>query len=156
MRISEIFGWRRVNKKPSCQEKPVQSFWQGYEADKIVKSFRKAYAGKYSMQEWITLLEKTLFTLSPYYDRVNEIVHQQEEPLQILMLSGREMRTYHAFLACITKRDIWAALHEMQDFIIDYGKYRKKLLSELETFLIFEGIQRIVELMRMEERNKVT
>ncbi|MCM1158342.1 MAG: hypothetical protein NC300_05775 [Bacteroidales bacterium] len=153
--LKQYLRKRRADKEKAREYQPIQSEWIGYEAEKLVKIIYKAQKDKRKMSEWREVLEKILFTLSPYYDSLTDIQHRsvyKRNKMLTPMLSIRQMSTYYAVISELLHGNSFAALHEWIDFILDYGKYKGKELSEIETYLIYVSGQQIVELIRLEEK----
>lgn len=141
----------KKKKQKQCQQ--VESKWQGYEAEKLVKDFYRASKNSFTLTEWRELLESTLFTLTPYYDSICSI-QRDNIGNQIItsMLSVRQIVTYNAALCNLTAGKVWETIHELMDFIQNFGEYRNKQLSEIETVIIYCLCQQIVYLIRVKEK----
>lgn len=95
------------------------------------------------------IIQELLFTLEPYYDRLVS----NEEEVSTLMISSRQMYTFRAFMFHIRDQKIQEAIHELTDFVHNYGLYRKHMFSELETYLVYVGLQQIEMLFIKEGKN---
>ncbi len=156
-RIKTYLERKRIEKKKKRQRLQVESEWQGYEAEKLIKDFHKALVHNFTLTEWRELLESTLFTLTPYYDSICDIQRhniRRQSTMSTSMLSARQILTFNAALCNLTAGKAWESIHELMDFMKDFGAYQDKLLSEIETVLIYCLCQQIVSIIRMEE-NKV-
>lgn len=156
MGIRSYLERKRREKKKKRQRLQVESEWQGYEAEKLMCAFYKASMNKFTITEWRELLESILFTLTPYYDSICDIQEHHagnQSTIMTPMLSVREMLTYKNVLYNLTEGDIWGAIHELMDFVKDYGAYKDKMLSEIETVIIYYFCQQVVFLIRKKEKN---
>ena len=148
----------RIEKKKRKQRQQVESEWQGYEADKLMKDFHKAMEHNFTLTEWRKLLECTLFTLTPYYDSICDIQRHnigRQSTITTSMLSERQILTFNAALCHLTAGRAWESIHELMDFVKDFGAYKDKLLSEIEIVFIYCLCQQIVSVIRMEESKAV-
>ena len=155
--IKNYLEGKRIEKKKKRQRQQVESEWQGYEAEKLIKDFRRAVVHKFTLTEWRELLESTLFTLTPYYDSICDIQRHnigRQSTITTSMLSARQILTFNVALCNLTAGKARESIHELMDFMKDFGSYKDKLLSEIETVLIYCLCQQIVSIIRMEE-NKV-
>lgn len=128
--------------------------WYGYKAENLMNGFYKASENKYTLSEWRELLESILFTLAPYYDSIcNEqrINITNQDIMLTPMLTVREIITYKNILYNLTEGDIWGTIHELMEFIKDYGAYKDKFLSKIETVMIYSLCQQVVLLIRKVE-----
>ena len=149
---------KRIAAKKKKQHRQVESEWQGYEADKLMKDFHKAMERNFTLTEWRELLGCTLFTLTPYYDSICDIQRHnigRQSTITTSMLSERQILTFNAALCHLTAGRAWESIHELMDFVKDFGAYKDKLLSEIETIFIYCLCQQIVSVIRMEERKAV-
>ena len=57
---------KRIAAKKKKQRRQVESEWQGYEADKLMKMIHQAQQNHLDENGWKELMERILFILSPY------------------------------------------------------------------------------------------
>ena len=156
--IKDYLERKRIEKKKKKQCQQVESKWKGYEAEKLIKDFHRAVVHNFTLTEWRELLESTLFTLTPYYDSICDIQRHnigRQSTITTSMLSARQIMTFNAALCNLTAGKAWESIHELMDFMKDFGAYKDNLLSEIETVLIYCLCQQIVSIIRMEENRAV-
>ena len=156
--IKDYLERKRIEKKKKKQCQQVESKWKGYEAEKLIKDFHRAVVHNITLTEWRELLESTLFTLTPYYDSICDIQRHnigRQSTITTSMLSARQIMTFNAALCNLTAGKAWESIHELMDFMKDFGAYKDNLLSEIETVLIYCLCQQIVSIIRMEENRAV-
>lgn len=148
--IKNYLERRRIEKKKKRQRLQVESEWQGYEAEKLLKMIYQAQQDGLDEIGWMELMEKILFILSPYYDILEteqRSKNQKQQTVVVPMLSVRQMCTFRSTLSEIAKGDVWAAIRRWTDFIHDYGWHKGNLLSGLEVYMICVLAQQIISLI---------
>lgn len=126
----------------------VNSQWKGYRSELFMETITRINNMKDSWNVQQGIIQELLFTLEPYYDRLIS----NEEGISTLMISSRQMYTFQAFMFRIREQNVTEAIHELTDFVINYGLYRNHEFSELETYLIYVGLQQI-EMLFIKEGN---
>lgn len=157
-KISNLQEKHRIKKKLFRQRQPVEDEWQGYEVEKLVKDFHRAMERDFTLTQWRELLERILFTLTPYYDNICDIQRhniERQSTITTSMLSARQILTFNAALYNLMAGKAWESIHELLDFMKDFGAYKDKQLSEIETVLIYCLCQQIVFIIRLEENKAV-
>ena len=141
---------KRIEKKKKRQRQQVESEWQGYEAEKLLKMLYQAQQDDLDEIGWMELIEKILFILSPYCDILEteqRNKNQKQQTIVVPMLSVRQMCTFRSTLSEIAKGDTLTAIRRWIDFIHDYGWHKDALLSGLEVYMICVLAQQIVRLI---------
>lgn len=113
--------------------------WQGYSSELFMKKIVRANDMQYSKDIRHSIIQELLFTLEPYYD---SLAGRMKENITC-MISSRQMYTFRAFMFRIREQNVTEAIHELTDFVDNYGLYHKHELSGLETYLIYIGLQQI-------------
>ncbi len=126
----------------------VNSQWKGYRSELFMKTITRTNNMKDSWNVQQGIIQELLFALEPYYDRLIS----NEEGISTLMISSRQMYTFQAFMFRIREQNVTEAIHELTDFVNNYGLYRNHEFSELETYLIYVGLQQI-EMLFIKEGN---
>ena len=126
----------------------VNSQWKGYRSELFMKTITRTNIMKDSWNVQQGIIQELLFALEPYYDRLIS----NEEGISTLMISSRQMYTFRAFMFRIREQNVTEAIHELTDFVNNYGLYRNHEFSELETYLIYVGLQQI-EMLFIKEGN---
>ena len=126
----------------------VNSQWKGYRSELFMKTITRTNIMKDSWNVQQGIIQELLFALEPYYDRLIS----NEEGISTLMISSRQMYTFQAFMFRIREQNVTEAIHELTDFVNNYGLYRNHEFSELETYLIYVGLQQI-EMLFIKEGN---
>lgn len=125
-------GWGR-------KQQLTNSKWKGYSSELFMKTIVCANDMQYSEDKSRRIIQELLFTLEPYYD---SLLGNMKENITY-MISTRQMCTFRAFMFHIREHNVTEAIHELTDFVHNYGLYKKHELSELETYLIYIGLQQI-------------
>ncbi len=144
---------KRIAAKKKKQRRQVESEWQGYEADKLMKMIHQAQQNHLDENGWKELMERILFILSPYYDILEEeqrSKNQKQQTVVVPMLSVRQMNTFCFALSEIQKGDVLASIRRFTDFIHDYGQHKDNLLSGFEVYIICIWARQIVDLINQE------
>ena len=126
----------------------VNSQWKGYRSELFMKTITRTNIMKDSWNVQQGIIQELLFALEPYYDRLIS----NEEGISTLMISSRQIYTFQAFMFRIREQNVTEAIHELTDFVNNYGLYRNHEFSELETYLIYVGLQQI-EMLFIKEGN---